>query len=177
MALQLVSEIKLNQQGSGLVGTQNNNKMSKLSVISPAPTRNIRVNGTIRQGAWETDFIRRATRLDTEGFPIEGTFGTSFGLKKDVNTLTRAERAEADPQLLKIHGHIKKGDIMAFKRGKTIIAFVEITSDYRFCPEEYWGWHTWSYRLVRKARPSDQPANKGALIRTFMPNFLARPMI
>jgi hypothetical protein len=167
---------------------------NKLSVISPAPS-DYRP-GAVEQMTWE-EHIRRATRLDEEGFPLEGSFGVCFDAKIDLRAATKeqiveamrrrhvaagAERTAAQIQgkardLMQIFNHLKKGETIAFKKGTTIVAFVEITSDYRFCPEERWGWHTWNYRLVRKATAADQPANKGALVKTFFPNFLARPTI
>jgi hypothetical protein len=167
---------------------------NKLSVISPAPS-DYRP-GAVEQMTWE-EHRRRATRLDEEGFPLEGSFGVCFDAKIDLREATKeqiaeamrrrhvaagAERTAAQIQgkvrdLMQIYNHLKKGDIIAFKKGTTIVAFVQLTSDYRFCPEERWGWHTWNYRLVRKATAADQPANKGALVKTFFPNFLARPTL
>jgi len=169
--------------------------MSKMHVISPAPSCSYRP-GAIQQIPWG-EFARRATRLDAEGFPVEGFFGVSWAAHIDLRGATEAEikaamrqRAAAwgeqrsaatlhrDTQmLLQVFKTLKKGDIIALKKGITIVAFVELTSDYQFCSEERWGWHSWSYRLVRKATAADQPANKGALVKTFFPNFLTHPLL
>jgi hypothetical protein len=169
--------------------------MSKMHVISPAPSASYRP-GALQQIPW-SEFARRATRTDAEGFPVEGFFGVSWAADIDLRTATEDEikaamlrRATAwgeqrmaatlhrDTQmLLQVYNTLKKGEIIAFKKGTTIIAFVELTSDYQFCPDERWGWHSWSYRLVRKATAADQPANRGALVKTFFPHFLTRPLL
>jgi hypothetical protein len=163
----------------------------KLHVISPAPSR-------IRGDDWTwADFDRRATRRDNHGFPLEGSFGADYHVKLDLNDATEAQIKEAMQQryrdendeksakyidrhtamLLEIYRTLKEGDIIALKKGTTIIAFVQLTSNYYYNPDVQWGWHSWNYRLVRKATDADQPANKGALIKTFYPHFLARPLM
>jgi len=74
-------------------------------------------------------------------------------------------------QLLSAKEHMKKGSIVAFKQGMNIFCIVEITSDYTFCPEEAWGWHRWSYRVLRKVSRAEQPANYRGMIKTFLPNY------
>ena len=168
---------------------------NKISVISPAPATDYRP-GAVQQMTW-AEVNRRATRFDEEGFPLEGSFGVSWAAPTDLRGATKEQIVEAmrgqhlaagqevsaatlqrdTRMLLEVFNHLKKGETIAFKKGTTIVAFVQLTSDYRFCPEERWGWHTWNYRLVRKATAADQPANKGALVKTFFPNFLARPTL
>ena len=163
----------------------------KLHVISPAPASEHGDGWT-----WH-DLSRRATWADEDGFPVEGSFGASYHVQMDLRGATEAQikesmaqryTAQGNPKpasyikrhtgmLLEIYQHLKKGDIIAFKKGTTIVAFVQLTSDYYFNADEPWGWHSWNYRLVRKARAADQPLNKGALIQTFKPHFLQRPLI
>ena len=168
---------------------------SKMHVMSPAPSKSYRP-GAIQQITW-AEFSRRATRFDAEGSPIEGVFGCSWAAKTDLRSSTEeqikasireacravgeepsAARIKRDTKmLLTVYNTLKKGDVIALKKGINIIAFAEITSDYCYCPEERWGWHSWSYRVVRKATAADQPANKGALVKTFFPHFLTRPTL
>jgi len=168
---------------------------TKMHVISPAPSAAYRP-GAIQQISW-AEFGRRATRMGADGIPEAGAFGVSWAADVDLRVSTEAEikaamrrRAAAageertaasfhrDTQmLLQVFHTLKKGDIIALKKGTTIVAFVELTSDYQFCPEERWGWHTWTYRLVRRATEAEQPANRRALVKTFFPNFLARPLL
>jgi hypothetical protein len=74
-------------------------------------------------------------------------------------------------QLLSAKEHMKKGSIVAFRYGMNIFCIVEITSDYTFCPEEAWGWHRWSYRVLRKVSRAEQPANYRGMIKTFLANY------
>jgi len=168
---------------------------TKMHVISPAPSCSYRP-GALQQISW-AEFARRETRIDAEGFPVEGFFGVSWAAHIDLRGATEAEIKEAMRQraaalgeqrtaatlhrdmrmLLQVFHTLKKGDIIALKKGTTIVGFVELTSDYQFCPEERWGWHSWSYRLVRKATAADQPANRRALVKTFFPNFLTQPLM
>ena len=170
-----------------------------MHVLSPAPSTKSRP-GAVQQASWD-DFTRRATRLDETGFPLEGAFGVCWDAGIDLRGATEDEikasikrtfvasgREDKNndstvnrhaKSLLEVYNNLKKGDTIALKKGKTIVAFVELTSDYYFCPEDTSCLeHSWNYRLVRKATAADQPANGAALaFHTFFPNFLPRPTL
>jgi len=174
--------------------------MSKMiHVIAPAPKHADRVGAVIDQGSWESEFLGRATKRDETGFPTEGSFGLSFAvtydlskapkstLKKDavsaiqIRARTKGivkteKQATADArQLISAFESLKKGDLIAFKKGTLVIAIVELTSDYHFCEEQPWGWHSWDYRLLKKVSLAEQPKNRGGLLKTFHPNYLPLP--
>jgi len=170
--------------------------MNKIHVISPAPNRASQPY-VVDRGAWDKDFLERATKKDESGFPIEGKFGISFGLPFDImsfSEITREEdmilliKSRADSkgvlrsrksiqgdvkQLLSAYNSLKKGLIIALKKGIKVIAYIQLMSDYQFCPHENWGWHSWSYRVLKKV--TQQPANGGDLLKTFIPNCLPLP--
>lgn len=163
----------------------------KMHVLSAAPN-NAKRPGAIQNATLKEEFIARATRLDATGFPEEGAVAVCWsadvhGISSTDEEIKAAIRKKAvewnEPRteakikrevkaLREICTTLKKGDIIALKAGITIIAFVQLTSDYQFCPEQKWGWHTWTYKLVRKATPADQPSNYRGLIKTFHRNFL-----
>lgn len=167
-----------------------------MHVISAAPSRPYRPDA-IQQASWgEVD--RRATRTDAEGFPVEGFFGLSGAAKiplipgvttEDmVKAAIRQTAADEGKQvseakvkrdaraLLQARQMLKKGDRVALKQGTKIRAIVELTSDYQFCPEEPWGWHTWTYKRLEVVTEAQWPANYKGLLRAFHPNFLSWPL-
>ena len=150
--------------------------MSKLNVISPAP-----------KGSWKKDFLGRATQKDASGFPMEGSFGISFGVNFDLSKVTgnleeevmnaclahrdtHGGAADGTRQLIGAFKSLKNGDHIAFKKGTKVIAIVELTSDYSFCPEQDVFWHSWSYRTLKKIPDSEQQTNY-ALLKTFKANY------
>lgn len=173
--------------------------MSKTHVIAPAPKHSNRAGSVIDQGSWESEFLGRATRKDEAGFPTEGSFGISFAVRYDLSKapqdtlvrdavsaiqargrlkgITKTEKqATGDArQLIAAFKSLKKGDIIAFKKGVKVIAYVELTSDYQFCGEQTWGWHSWNYRVLKKVTAAEQPKNGGGLLKTFHANYLALP--
>lgn len=173
--------------------------MSKIHVISPASKSSCRRGAVIDQGSWDSEFLGRATKRDETGFPTEGSFGVSFAVKFDLSkapqstlereavraihargrqkgiTKTEAEAQRNARQLISIFKSLKKGDIIAFKHGTKLIAYVELTSDYRFCEEQAWGWHSWSYRVLKKVAETEQPSNRAGLVPTFRPNYIPLP--
>ena len=146
--------------------------MPKLLAISPAPVRHDPL-ALYPSNGW-SDFLESATKLDKAGFPVEGSFGLCFSAHIDLSSLAEASMkrsvlnaiiqahrvkgrskkkrsANNDVrQLVSAYQGIKKGTMVALKKGKTVVAIAEITSDYSFCAEKAWAWHSWSYRIVEK---------------------------
>jgi hypothetical protein len=162
--------------------------MSKLLVVSPAPARPAPLALDPCNGWY--DFVKRATKLDKTSFPVEGSFGLCFSAHIDLSSLTdasmkaavlkniderhvakgrsksKASRESAARQLITAYKNIKKGGMVALKKGKMIIAIAEITSDYSFRPEQAWGWHSWSYRIIEKLKT---PVFDDGLMQTVYP--------
>lgn len=164
--------------------------MDTLTLVSPAPTCH-------PEFTWEKDFVARATVKDVDGFPLEGMFGHCFQVRKDITTFPEDEevrlsrmvnhitvrcahnKIKCSPesalrdatQLLLAHSMYKKGEIIAFKKGTRPFAIVQITSDYVFCPEQEFAWHSWGYRVLKRL---ELPSNRGWR-KTVMPNQLQLP--
>ena len=173
--------------------------MNKIHVISPAPKDSRRRGPVIDQCNWNDEFFGRAEEKDSNGFPTKGSFGLSFALKEDLskvpeeNLMERAisaiqsrarergitrtlKQIRADAkQMIAAFKALKEGDIIALKEGTLVIAIVKLTSDYTFCGEQKWGWHSWSYLTLKKVSRAEQPSNYRGLLKTFMPNYLAIP--
>jgi len=173
--------------------------MNKIHVISPASKGSRRPGRVIDQAIWDDEFLGRAEEKDATGFPTKGSFGISFAVTEDLSKFPKETRMQqvissiqsrgrqrgiiktlkqvtADAkQLISAYEGIKKGDRVAFKKGTKVIAIVEITSDYTFCGEQAWGWHSWSYRTLKKVTDAEQPSNYKGLLKTFMPNYLTVP--
>jgi hypothetical protein len=173
--------------------------MNKISVISPASASRKRKGAVIDQGCWDDEFLGRAEEKDETGFPMKGSFGLSFAVTFDLSKVptsalegqavsaiktrgasrgifkTNKEATANAKQLISAFKSLKKGDIVAFKKGTKVIAIVELTSEYTFRGEQKWGWHSWSYRTLKKVSDSEQPSNYKGLLKTFMPNYMAMP--
>jgi len=81
-----------------------------------------------------------------------------------VNEITPMMALNAAKQLVDAYRALKKGAIVGLKVGTQVFAIVEITSDYTFWPEQPWGWHSWSYRVIK--RVTQQPLNGKGLVKT-----------
>ena len=173
--------------------------MNKIHVISPAPKDSQRRGPVIDQCSWDEEFLGRAEEKDSSGFPTKGSFGLSFAVKEDLSKIPEeklieqtisaiqsraSERGITRPlkkitadakQLITAFKELKKGDIIALKEGTKVIAIVKLTSDYTFCAEQNWGWHSWSYLTLKKVSKAEQPSNYRGLLKTFMRNYLAIP--
>lgn len=164
--------------------------MDTLTLVSPAPTCD-------PEFTWEKDFVARATVKDVDGFPLEGMFGHCFQVRKDINSFPEDEevrlsrmvnhiiarcaqkKIKCSPesalrdatQLLGAHRLYKKGHIIAFKKGTRPVAIIQLTTDYTFCPDQKFAWHSWGYRVLKRIElPSCRSWRK-----TVMPNRLALP--
>jgi hypothetical protein len=144
------------------------------------------------------EVARRAIVRDGNNFPLVGALGLSGAAKiplipgvttEDmVKAAIRQTAADEGKQvseakvkrdaraLLQARQMLKKGDRVAVKEGIRIQAIVELTSDYQFCPEEPWGWHTWTYKRLEVVTEAQWPANYKGLLRAFHPNFLSWPL-
>jgi hypothetical protein len=171
-------------------------RMPKIHVISAAPSRSYRPDA-IQQASWE-EVDRRAIVRDGHIIPLVAALGLSGAAKiplipgvttEDmVKASIRQTAADEGKQvseakvkrdaraLLQARQMLKKGDIVGLKQGTKIRAIVEITSDYQFCPEEPWGWHTWIYKRLHVVTEAEWPANYRGLLKTFHPNFLSWPL-
>ena len=141
----------------------------------------------------ERDIDRRVIERNSDGEIVEGEFGLHFNYPNDlskspepkpedlvdeivraakhlprgdgsVNEITPKMALNAAKQLVDAYRALKKGAIVALKVGTQVFAIVEITSDYTFCPEQPWGWHSWSYRVIK--RVTQQPLNGKGLVKT-----------
>ena len=141
----------------------------------------------------ERDIDRRAIERNTHGEIVRGSFGFHFNCSNDlskfvdlkpehlvdgivrdakhlprgdgsVNQITPKMALNAAKQLVDAYGALKKGVIVGLKVGTQVFAIVEITSDYTFSPEQPWGWHSWSYRVLK--RVTLQPLNGKGLVKT-----------
>ena len=165
--------------------------MDALTLVSPAPTCH-------PEFTWEKDFVARATVKDVDGFPLEGMFGHCFQVRKDITTFPEDEEVRLRrmvnhiivrcahkkikccpksalrdaTQLLGAHTLYKKGDIMAFKKGTRPVAIIQLTTDYTFCPDQQFAWHSWGYRVLKRI---ELPSCRGWR-KTVMPNQLALPI-
>jgi hypothetical protein len=165
--------------------------MDTLTLVSPAPTCH-------PEFTWEKDFVARATVKDVDGFPLEGMFGHCFQVRKDITSFPEDEevrlsrmvnhitvrcaqkKIECSPksalrdatQLLGAHSLYKKGYIMAFKKGTRPVAIIQLTTDYVFCPDQEFAWHSWGYRVLKRV---ELPSCRGWR-RTVMPNQLKLPV-
>ena len=167
---------------------------SKIHVLSAAPVTPNRP-GAIVQGSW-AEVDRRATVRDGEIIPLEGAVGVCWSTrlhgitstdeeikaairqKAVENNVPRTEKqiTRETKELRLVCATLKKGDKIALKQGTKIRAIVELTSDYQFCPEENWGWHTWTYKRVQVVTEAQWPTNYRGLLKTFHPNFLSWPL-
>ena len=137
-------------------------------VLSPAPSHSFR-DGAAIQASWRE--YERRNKGDT------GEFGFCFDLPIDLATSPTEEQlieimkerqqdAEAKAtyrsrrdrvrQLTTAHQLLKPGTQVWFKKGLRLFALAEITSEYRYAPEEKWGWHSWTYRLIRTATDAEK---------------------
>ena len=167
---------------------------SKIHVLSAAPTGASRP-GAIQQISW-AEVDRRATVRDGEIIPVEGAVAISWSAKlhaitssdEEIKAAIRQEATERNEprtekrivreakELKLTCTTLKKGDRIALKQGTKIRAIVELTSDYQFCPDEEWGWHTWTYKRLQVVTEDQWPANYRGLLKTFHPNFLSWPL-
>jgi len=172
--------------------------MNKISVISAASLDSGN-RKFIDQSCWNDEFLGRAEEKDDTGFPMKGSFGLSFAVTFDLSKVPASalerqavsaikaraasrgilktnEQATGDAkQLIAAFKSLKKGDVIALKKGTKVIAIVELTSDYTFRAEQKWGWHSWSYRTLKKVSDAEQPSNYRGLLKTFMPNYMEMP--
>ena len=137
-------------------------------VLSPAPAHSFREEAAI-QASW-ADYERR-NKGDT------GEFGFCFDLPLDLDTepteaqlveIMKERREEAGlkdtyrslrgrvRQLLSAHQLLKPGTQVWLKKGRKVFALAEITSHYRYAPEERWGWHSWAYKMIRAATEAER---------------------
>ena len=142
-------------------------------VVSPAPSHSFR-DGAAIQASWKE--YQRRNKGDT------GEFGFCFDLPVDMNTspteaqlvevmkerqqdagieVTYRSRRDRVRQLTCAFALLKPGTQVWFKKGLTLFALVEITTPYRYAPEETWGWHTWGYRLIRLATEEERKKRMG----------------
>ena len=156
-----------------------------IHVISPASKEH-----------WQSQFIASATSLDDTGFPLSGSFGVSFSCPCDLaepdgETLqermvaaisstqpdwTPRKVADSVRRLLDIYAALQPDTVIAFKEGKTIVAFVRILGPYFYEPTNPSS-HRWNYKTIRKATTTEaNPPNAGGLIPTFRAKYIPAPV-
>lgn len=145
---------------------------TKISIVAPCEGDN--------KEKWQREFIGNATRLDTDGFPLEGTLAMGFNVPLDLNSCSDAERkdraytaarearqragqevkegeiANRLSSLLGAHKHLQPRTIIALKQGFRVLAFVEITGGYHYDGTQSWGKHRWTYRTLRRATKEEE---------------------
>ena len=157
---------------------------SNIHVISPATKEH-----------WQSQFIGSATSLDESGFPLSGSFGVNFScpcnlaepedetLQNRIATAisttqpgwTPRKVADSVRRLLDIYAALQPDTVVAFKEGKTIVAFVRILGPYFYEPTNPVS-HRWNYETIRKATATEaHPPNAGGLIPTFLANYIPIP--
>lgn len=157
-----------------------------IHVISPASKEH-----------WQPQFIGSASSLDDTGFPLGGSFGVSFSCPCDLaESLTEEDSlqermsaaistaqpgwtsrkvADSVRRLLDIYAALQPDTVIAFKEGKTIVAFVRILGPYFYEPTNPVP-HRWNYTTIRKATSTEaSPPNAGGLIPTFRANYIPAP--
>jgi hypothetical protein len=126
-----------------------------------------------------SSFLADATELDATGFPVRGSFGVGFRCHTDLSVAASEDarktlatdtiRAVAASwgetvsdrtvthsvrQLLLAYTELQPGQIVAFKKGLTVVAFARIVSPYRYeAARAETGGHypnRWDYVIVRK---------------------------
>jgi hypothetical protein len=158
---------------------------SNIHVISPASKEH-----------WQSQFIGSATSLDESGFPLSGSFGVSFScpcnlaepegeslqerMVAAISTTqpgwTPRKVADSVRRLLDIYAALQPNSVVAFKEGKTIVAFVRILGPYFYEPTNPVS-HRWNYKTIRKATATEaNPPNAGGLIPTFRANYIPAPL-
>jgi hypothetical protein len=142
-------------------------------VLSPAPKQSSREGATF-QASW-SDYEER-NHGDT------GEFGFCFDLRVDMDThppeaqlvdnmkgiqesagveSTQRSRIGRVRQLTAAHRLLQPGTHFWMKKGRNVFALAEITSPYRYIPEQRWGWHSWSYRIIRRATDEERSVTMG----------------
>lgn len=153
-----------------------------IHVISPASKEH-----------WQPQFIGSATSLDDTGFPLAGSFGVSFSCPCDMAVRENLQErmiaaistsqpgwtprkvADSVRRLLDIYAALQPDTVIAFKEGKTIVAFVRIVGAYFYEPSNPVP-HRWNYTTIRKATATEAtPPNAGGLIPTFRANYIPAP--
>jgi len=172
--------------------------MSKLHTVSLAPTVTKYKPGTVADEFVWNEAERRCTKRDSKGRILEGALGGCFSAKLDLDRLEPSdslnkvapaifertaslgvpctkEKATRDAKhLLSMKANLKKGSLVALKRGTAVFAIAILTSDYYFAEAAACGWHSWNYRVIEHIAPRDQVMNP-ALRKTFVPKSFALP--
>jgi len=172
--------------------------MSKLHTVSLAPTVTKYKKNTVADEFVWGDVERRCTKKDSNGRIREGAFGACFSAKLDLASLDPSdslndvaqaileraaslgvpytkEKAIRDAKhLLSMKANLKKGSLVALKRGTAVFAIAVLTSDYYFAKDEACGWHSWTYRVIEHIAEADQ-VKVPAFRKTFVPKSFALP--
>lgn len=165
-------------------------------LASPEALPYIHVISPASKEHWQSQFIASATSLDDTGFPLSGSFGVGFSCPCDLaepEDETIQERmvaaisstqpdwtprkvADSVRRLLDIYAALQPDTVVAFKEGKTIVAFVRILGPYFYEPTNLVP-HRWNYKIIRKTTSSEaNPPNAGGLIPTFRANYIPTPV-
>ena len=140
--------------------------MSKrIPVISPAPAKKS-PKGSRTPTTWDKEILRCGPL--TVG--SRGTFANCYDDKRDLSLLPSPSEIK-NPYLREIYTTLKPGLLVALKRGFKVIAYVEITRGYYYCPDETWGWH--SYDFIVKSLPTTETIVR--VVRTFAREGAIRP--
>ena len=164
---------------------------------SSVPARHVPLLSPAEKRLW-SHFLADATQLDATGFPVRGSFGFCFSCFTDLSVAPSDEARKAlateaiysaytargeSPkpgtvtvgvtQLLHAYNDLQPGQIVAFKKGASVVAIAQIVSPYRYeaARVEAGGYypHRWDYVILRKARPEESAPRPGCL-QTYYPS-------